>query len=261
MKQTALITGASSGIGYELAKLFARDGYDLILIARGEERLRSVAEELANQYKVKTKAIAKDLSLLSSSAEIYEQLTKEDIEIDVLINDAGFATFGPFAETELYAELDVIQVNITTLTQLTKLFLDGMVRRNRGRILNVASTAGFQPGPLMAIYYASKAYVISFSEALANELRGTDITVTALCPGPTRTGFQKRANMEDSKLSQGVIMDAATVARIGYKGLMKGKTIVIPGFKNKLLALSVRLSPRKMVTDVVRRMQELRIPK
>jgi short-subunit dehydrogenase len=261
MKQTALITGASSGIGYELSKLFARNGYDLVLIARGEEKLRSVADELANQYKVKTVAIAKDLSLASAAAEMYDRIMSEGIAVDVLVNNAGFATFGPFAEADVQAEMNIVQVNITALTQLTRLFLPGMLQRGKGKILNVASTAGFQPGPLMAVYYATKAYVISFSEAIANELRDTEVTVTALCPGPTRTGFQKRANMEDSKLSQGVIMDAATVAKAGYAGLMKGKTIVVPGFKNKFLAFTIRISPRSMVTNVVRRMQELRTPK
>lgn len=261
MKQTALITGASSGIGYELSKLFARNGYDLVLIARGEEKLRSVADELAIQYKVKTVAIAKDLSLAPAATEIYDRIMSEGIAVDVLVNNAGFATFGPFAEADVQAEMNIVQVNITALTQLTRLFLPGMLQRRKGKILNVASTAGFQPGPLMAVYYATKAYVISFSEAIANELRDTEVTVTALCPGPTRTGFQKRANMEDSKLSQGVIMDAATVAKAGYAGLMKGKTIVVPGFKNKFLAFTIRISPRSMVTNVVRRMQELRTPK
>jgi short-subunit dehydrogenase len=178
----------------------------------------------------------------------------------VLVNNAGFPVYGLFNETDLEVELEMLQVNVIALTALTKLFLKGMVERRYGRILNLASTAAFEPGPLMAVYYASKAYVLSFSEALANELRGTGITVTTLAPGPTRTGFQKRGQLEDSRLVQGEIADAQSVALAGYRGLMAGKTLVIPGFTNKLIPLIVRVSPRGMITRVVRRMQE-RVPK
>src|SRR5207248_4346784 len=163
----------------------------------------------------------------------------------------GFPVFGLFTQTQLEAELEMLNVNVIALTALTKLFLRGMVERHTGRILNIASKAAFEPGPLMAVYYASKAYVLSFSEALANELRGTGVTVTALCPGPTRTGFQKRGVMEDSRLVRGEIADAASVALAGYRGLMAGKTIGIPGFSNKLIPWVARLSPRGMVTRVV----------
>lgn len=256
MSKTALITGASGGIGYELALLFARDGYDCILVARSQDKLKELAERLEGEHRVKTLVLAKDLAKASAVDEIYEEVTAASMHVDVLVNNAGFPVFGLFNETDLQAELEMLQVNVVALTALTKLFLKGMVERRAGRILNLASTAAFLPGPLMAVYYASKAYVLSFSEALSNELRGTGVTVTALSPGPTRTGFQKRGVMEDSRLVQGQIADAASVALAGYRGLMAGKTIVIPGFTNKLVPWVVRLSPRGVVTRVVRRMQE-----
>src|SRR6202162_5869109 len=179
--------------------------------------------------------------------------------VDVLVNNAASPVFGLSSETELDNELEMLQVNIVALTHLTKLFLRRMIERQYGRILNLASTAAFEPGPLMAVYYASKAYVLSFSEALANELGGTGVTVTTLAPGPTRTGFQKRGQLEDSRLVQGQIADAQSVALAGYRGLMAGKTIVIPGFTNKLIPWIVRISPRGVVTRGGRRIQE-RVP-
>jgi uncharacterized protein len=259
VSKTALITGASGGIGYELALLFARDGYDCILVARSQDKLKALAERLESEHRVKTLVLAKDLSKASAVDEIYEEVTAASMHVDVLVNNAGFPVFGPFNETDLQVELEMLQVNVIALTALTKLFLKAMVERRAGRILNLASTAAFLPGPLMAVYYASKAYVLSFSQALSNELRGTGVTVTALSPGPTRTGFQKRGVMEDSRLVQGQIADAASVALAGYRGLMAGKTIVIPGFSNKMIPWVVRLSPRGVVTRVVRRMQE-RVP-
>src|SRR6266705_6646003 len=255
-EKAALITGASSGIGYELTKLFARDGYNLVLVARIQKQLMQMADELQEKYSVSVKVISKDLSAASAPEEIFTELQQESRGIDALVNNAGFATYGLFSETDLEAELQMMQVNMVTLTHLTKLFLPGMLNKRMGKILNLASTAAFQPGPLMAIYYATKAYVLSFSEALANELHGTGVSVTALCPGPTESGFQKKANMEDSKLFSGNIADAASVALAGYRGLMAGKAVVIPGFSNKLIPWVVRLSPRGVVTRVVRRMQE-----
>jgi short-subunit dehydrogenase len=254
--KTALITGASSGIGHELTQLFAHDGYKLVLVARNQKQLMQTAEELNEKYGVSVKVISKDLSLASAPEEILTELEKESIEIDALVNNAGLAAYGLFSETDLGAELQIMQVNMGTLTHLTKLFLPGMLKKRRGKILNVASTAAFQPGPLMTVYYATKAYVLSFSQALAEELQGTGVNVTALCPGPTASGFQKRAHMEDSKLFSGQIMDAQTVARIGYRGLMTNKTIVIPGLRNKILVELVRFSPREMVPRVVRNMQK-----
>jgi uncharacterized protein len=176
--------------------------------------------------------------------------------VDVLVNNAGFAMYGPFIDANPQTELEMMRVNMDALTRLTRLFLPGMVERHWGRILNLSSLAGFMPGPLMAVYYATKAYVLSFSEALANELHGTGVTVTTLAPPATSTGFQRRAAMEDSRLVQGRIMDARTAAEAGYRGLMAGKTVVLPGFTAKLLAFSVRVSPRPIVTRIVRRMQE-----
>jgi short-subunit dehydrogenase len=259
VSKTALITGASGGIGYELALLFARDGFDCILIARSEDRLNELAAHLESEFRVKTLVLAKDLSKATAVDEIYEEVSAAAMPVDVLVNNAGFPVYGLFVETDLTIELQMLQVNVVALTALTKLFLKSMVERRYGRILNLASTAAFEPGPLMAVYYASKAYVLSFSEALSNELQGSGVTVTALAPGPTRTGFQKRGHLEDSRLVQGEIADAASVARAGYRGLMAGKTLVIPGFSNKLIPWIVRVSPRRVVTRVVRRMQE-RVP-
>ncbi|HEX9094573.1 MAG TPA: SDR family oxidoreductase [Candidatus Dormibacteraeota bacterium] len=260
MSKTALITGASGGIGYELALLAARDGFDCILVARSHDRLSALAARLESEFRVKTLVLAKDLSKPTAVDEIYEEVGAAAMPVDVLVNNAGFPVFGLFSETDLDTELEMLQVNVVALTQLTKLFLRGMIERRYGRILNLASTAAFEPGPLMAVYYASKAYVLSFSEALANELRGTGVTVTILAPGPTRTGFQKRGQLEDSRLVQGDIADAPSVAAAGYRGLMAGKTLVIPGLANKLIPWIVRVSPRGVVTRVVRRMQE-RVPR
>ena len=225
-------------------------------MARSHDRLVELAARLESEFRVKTLVIARDLSRPTAVDEIYEEVSAASMTVEMLVNNAGFPVFGLFAQTQLETELEMLHVNVIALTALTKLFLRGMVERQAGRILNLASTAAFEPGPLMAVYYASKAYVLSFSEALANELRGTGVTVTALCPGPTRTGFQKRGVMEASRLVQGQIADAKSVAVAGYRGMMSGKTIVIPGFSNKLIPWVVRVSPRGVVTRVVRRMQE-----
>lgn len=254
--QTALITGASSGIGLELAKLFAKDGYDLVLVARSEGKLNQLKGELEAQYGIRGTVIAMDLGKPEEAYRLKEELKGKHIEIDVLVNNAGFGLYGAFDETDLEDELSMIDINIKALTALTKLFLPGMKERGRGKIMNVASSAAFQPGPLMAVYYATKSYVLSLTEALENELKGSGVTVTALCPGPTETGFKSRANLGESKLFKSGVMDVQTVARIGYDGLMRGKTIVIPGFKNKLLANSIRFIPRKWVTATVRNVQE-----
>jgi hypothetical protein len=256
-RKTALITGASSGIGLDFARLFAEGGYNVVLVARGQQKLETLAQELSGKHGVKALALPADLADPAAPGKLMERLKAEGLQVDVLINNAGFASYGPFAETSLEEESRMIAVNITALTVLTKAVLPGMLARKQGRILNVASTAAFQPGPLMAVYYATKAYVLSFSEALAEETRGTGVTVTCLCPGPTQTGFQARAKMEDSKLVKGRdIMDSATVARVGYEALHRGQAVVIPGMMNKLLAQSVRLMPRAALTRVVRQMQE-----
>jgi short-subunit dehydrogenase len=250
--QTVLITGASGGIGYELAKLFARDHHNLVLVARSVERLSEVATEL-NQFGVTVKTVLLDLAAPPASKFLFDQLKRDNIPVDILINNAGFGAFGEFADMPEEEILGQIQLNVTALTHLTKLFLVPMLARRRGMIMNVASTAAFQPGPLMAVYYATKAYVLSFSEALANELRGSGVTMTCFCPGATNTGFAKRAGNESSRLfKQMGGMNAEAVARDGYRGLMKGKTVVISGTHNWLVAESVRFAPRKMVTAVSR---------
>lgn len=258
-RRTALITGASGGIGRDLAKLFAQNGYDLVVVARSGEALLRLAEELGSKHGARVTVVSKDLSTPQASEEIYRQLTEQAIPIDVLVNNAGFGTYGFFFETDPVGLQEMMQLNMVALTLLTRLFLKDMITRRSGKILNVASTAAFQPGPLMAVYYATKAYVLSFSEALANELRGTGVSVTVLCPGPTRTGFQKRASMEESNLADGgtlPVQDSETVARAGYDALTKGKTLVITGWMNRLLAFSVRLGPRRLVTAITRRLQE-----
>lgn len=248
----ALITGASSGIGLELARIFARECYDLTLVARNEARLQELAGELRSAHPVAVDVIAKDLSGAEAAIEIQQRAG----EVDVLVNNAGFGLYGNFADLPLSDCLSLMHVNMDALVALTRVFLPAMIASHSGRVLNVASTAAFQPGPLMALYYASKAFVLHFSEAIANELQGTGVTVTALCPGPTETGFQARAAVENIRLNRMGMMSAKAVAEAGYGGLMAGKTTVIPGVRNKFGAMSVRVSPRKLVTKIVRRIQE-----
>ncbi|HSO93428.1 MAG TPA: SDR family oxidoreductase [Candidatus Dormibacteraeota bacterium] len=256
MPRTVLITGASSGIGYELALLFARDGFDCVLTARRADRLEALAVKLREEHKVRATVIPADLADPASPERIFSAVHSAGLAVDVLVNNAGFPSYGHFFQLDTRGELNELQVNIVALTHLTRLFLPDMIARRDGRILNVASTAAFEPGPLMAVYYASKAYVLSFSQALGNELTGTGVSVTALCPGITRTGFQAAGAMDDSRLVQGRMADAASVALAGYRGLMARKSVVIPGFANKLVPLAVRLAPRSVVTRMVRRAQE-----
>jgi short-subunit dehydrogenase len=255
--KTALITGASGGIGYELAGLFAADHYNLVLVARSAGKLAQLADELQRQHGISAKAVALDLAAAPAPQFLFDQLQREGVAIDVLVNNAGYGKFGEFAKVPLEESLGQIQLNVTALTHLSRLFLPPMLERRAGRIMNVASTAGFLPGPLMAVYYATKAYVISFSEALANEVSGAGITVTCLCPGPTDTGFQGRAGTENTMLFRKLQpADAKSVARDGYRGLMAGKTLVISGFRNWLLAEATRFGPRKLVTAVSRKVMD-----
>jgi uncharacterized protein len=257
-RQTALVTGASGGIGLELARLFAADGYDLVLVARSRDKLNEIGEELSARFDISARALASDLSRAEAPKEIFDELAASNVAVDVLVNNAGFGSYGLFAESDERTQIEMLQVNVVALTRLTRLFLPAMIERGRGRVMNVASTAAFQPGPLMAVYYATKAFVLSFSEAVANELAGTNVTVTALCPGPTETGFGAAAGMEKSKLFEANVMDARTVAVAGYKGMKEGKTIVIPGLRNRVMARAVSFAPRGLVTKVVRRVQETR---
>src|SRR5205085_11002885 len=254
-KMTALVTGASGGIGLELARLFAADGHDLVLVARSRDKLAGLAEELGGKHNVSARVLPADLARPEAPREIFDGLRAEGTNVDALVNNAGIGSYGLFVETDLKSELDLLQINVVALTHLTKLFLPAMIARRRGHVLNVASTAAFQPGPLMAVYYASKAYVLSLSEALSNETAGTGVTVTVLCPGPTGTGFVAAAGMEESKLFDRGAMTARAVAEAGYRGMLGGKTIVIPGFRNRLLASSYRLAPRGLTNEVVRGIQ------
>lgn len=244
--QTALITGATHGIGYELAKLFASNGTCVILVARNKERLQNICSNLSSKFNVNTEYIATDLSKPCATDEIMKELTNKNYQVDILVNNAGINVYGNFSETSLKREIDMIQLNLLTVTSLTKLLLPHMLERGYGKILNIGSTGSFVPGPLNAVYCATKAYVLSFSEAIAEELNGTGVTCTVLCPGATKTEFAKRAGMENVRLFKmpGAVMKASEVARIGYKALIKGKRRITSGFSNKILVLSTSFTPR-----------------
>ena len=259
MPGTTLVTGASSGIGRELARLAAKDRRDVVLVARRRERLEALADELTKRYGVVAEIIAADLAQPDSPSRVVAEAQERRGPIEVLVNNAGLGVHGFFRETSLEQELETIRVNVLALTYLTKLLVPGMIERRRGIVLNLASTAAFQPGPLMAVYYATKAYVLSFTEALAEELDGTGVTATALCPGPTLTEFQEKTGMGDVPMLRGpLVLDAATVARAGWEGTKRGKRVVIPGVANRILALGARFSPRKLATKIARRIQENR---
>lgn len=262
MTKTALVTGATSGIGLELAKLLAKDGYQLVLVARNKDELSKTSSFLQSENKCKTFTVAVDLSDPKAPRQLFDKVEELGLDVDVLVNNAGFGLYGPFLETNLDQELSMIRLNISALTELTKLFSKGMVKRKDGKILNLASTAAFEPGPLMAVYYASKAYVLSFSQALSNELSGTGVTVTALCPGPTDTNFKQRAGLKDAKLFSVLsMMRPEYVAKVGYEGMLSGQPVVIPGFRNRALNFLQRFLPRSTVVAYVRRMQETRMDK
>lgn len=258
MPETVLITGASGGIGLDLAREFARHGYNLILAARNVDRLQEIAAELRDTG-VRVEVIARDLANAQAAAGLLREIRERGLVVNILVNNAGFGLHGKFAELAVAEQVGMIQLNVTTLVALTRLLLPGMLERKHGRILNVASTAAFQPGPFMAVYYASKSFVLSFSEALAEELRGSGVTVTALCPGPTRTGFGERSGMDKTALFQAAaVMDSAPVARAGFEGCVRGKRLVIPGMMNSLGALGTRLMPRALLTRVIGKMQRAR---
>ena len=251
-KETVLITGASSGIGFELARCFARDKSHLVLVARREEKLRELAAEIRDEFGVAVTVLPKDLADPAAPLEIRQQLDEQQIAIDVVVNNAGFGEVGMLAELPVQRQVDMVQVNVAALTHLTRLILPDMIRRRRGGILNVASTAAFQAGPGMAVYYASKAYVLSFTEAVAEELRCASFTATCLAPGPTATEFGALSGIENSRLFKLGTLSAVYVAKSGYRGFRRGKTIVIPGPFNKLGAVSVRAVPRPVVRKIVK---------
>ena len=254
--RAALVTGASGGIGLEIARVCADHGQPVVLVARSGAALTTIAGEIEQRYGVAALPLTYDLARADAPRALAEDLASRGVRIGTLVNNAGVATYGAFAEVDLDLQLAELRLNVEALTAPTGLFVRPMVEARSGRILNVASTAAFFPGPLMAVYYASKAYVLSFSEALREELRGTGVGVTALCPGITRTGFQARAGLEDSKLVQRGMMDSATVARAAYRGLQKNQALVIPGFSNRLQALAPRFLPRGLAPGIIRRAQE-----
>jgi uncharacterized protein len=255
MNSTVLITGASSGIGEALARLFAAQRHDLVLVARSEDKLQTLSGELVRLHGIQSRVVAADLSDPTAPARVFEWLEQQGVTIDVLVNNAGFGARGAYAEVDYEIEARMIQVNITALAHLTRLFLPGMLARRKGRILNVASTAGYVPGPFMAVYYASKAFVLSFSEAIAEEVRNTGVTVTALIPGPTGTNFAATAGNQDTPLFRaGAVMSAAAVARVGFDGMMAGKRVAIAGVSNKVTVFSTRLAPRAMLAKIARKL-------
>lgn len=250
MSALALVTGASGGIGLEIARLLAPD-HDLVLVSRSADQLERLATELGSGS-TKVVTIAADLATRAG----VEQVTGAVDSVDVLVNNAGIGDFGPFVAADEAKLTTMLDLNIGALTSLTRAYLPGMVERGHGRVLNIASTAAFQAGPLMAVYYATKAYVLSLSEAIAEETRGTGVTVTALCPGPTASGFQARADLEDSKLVAGkTLPSAASVAKYGVAAMNRGDVVAVPGLRNKLLASSVRFTPRPVLRRLVHRLK------
>ena len=258
-KRYALITGATSGIGYELAKLFAKDGYNIVAVSRTMDDLDRIAEEFSQQYGVEVVSIVKDLFNSDAAMELYEEIKGRNLTVDVLVNDAGQGQYGLFIENDIQRQLDIIQLNIASLTAITYYFLKDMVARNEGKILQLASIASESPGPYQAEYHATKAYVLSFSQALAEELRNSGVTVTALCPGPTATEFASSANVGKSGLFAAFgIAHAEDVAKFGVAAMMHGKRVAIPGIKNKIVAQASRITPRAVSTRITRMAQESR---
>jgi uncharacterized protein len=252
---TALVTGASSGIGRCLAHEFAAHGYALVLVARRAAALGDLAAQLTDASGVPARVITADLAQPGAASGIYDRCTREGIAVDVVVNNAGVGLQGAFAELPLERQLQLIHINVTALTELTRLFLPTMLKNNSGGVLNVGSTAGFQPGPFMAVYYATKAYVVSFTEALAEELSASRLRVSCLAPGPTATGFAEEARMTQSRLfNLGTTMSATDVARIGYAGWSSGRVLIIPGVTNKLGTFILRLTPRRWVRTLVKRL-------
>jgi short-subunit dehydrogenase len=256
MEKYALITGATSGIGYELAKLFAKDQYNLVIVARNEKELNNCSNEMKQQYGVNVITIAKDLFKRESPFEVYDEVKARGLQIDVLVNDAGQGQYGEFKDTDINRELDIIQLNIGAYITLTKCFLREMVDRKEGKILNVASIAGKMPGPYQSVYHGTKAFVQSWSEALRSELKDSGVTVTSLLPGATETDFFNKAQMQDSKIMQEDMSDPADVAKDGYDALMAGKDMIVSGMKNKMQVGMANVMPDSMVADKTKKQQE-----
>lgn len=256
MHGTTLITGASGGIGRELARVFARKGHHLMITARREHLLTDLKKELETEFDIQVHVLAGDLGSAGGPGTLFSFAQEHNLVIDTLVNNAGFGDYGFFHESEWQKQAAMIDVNIKSLTHLTCLFLPAMIERRHGYIMNVASTAAFQPGPLMSVYCATKHFVLAFSEAIANELRGTGVSVTALCPGPTTSGFQEASGMQKSRLVNLMpLPNAREVAEFGYKSMKKRKRVAVHGFSNKLLSVVGKFLPRNTLTAVVRAIQ------
>ena len=255
MSETALITGASSGIGLELAKLFAQSGRNLILVARSETKLETLREQLVNEHKVHVEVIVADLAEVDAAVSLVEEVNSRKLVVDILVNNAGFGELGKFAEISLERQMNMVRLNVVTVVQLTRLLLPEMIKRKGGGVLNVGSTAAFQPGPNMAVYYATKAFVLSFTEALHEELIDSNIKVVCLSPGPTETGFGEDSGMSATKVFTSNTMDSKSVAEAGLKAYESNRSNVIPGFKNKVGAFMTRLVPRSLVRKLVKKLQ------
>ncbi len=256
-KQTVLITGASGGIGLEFARLFAKEGFILVLVARSGDALDTIASELHTSYGTTVYSISADLSEQDAAAHLIKKLASKNLQIDILVNNAGFGDFSPFLTADIKKLKAMMMLNMVTLTELTRLLIPQMAERKRGKILNIASTTAFLPGPLMAVYYATKAYVLSFSEAIAYELKDSGISVTALCPGPTASGFQQASHMDKSAIVNGKkLPTAAEVAQYGYDELMKGTTVAIHGWGNKLMTIFIKFIPRSIIPRIVASLQK-----
>ena len=254
--QTVLVTGASAGIGVDLAECFANDGYHVILAARTESALRAVADRLANTYKIRATPIAADLGVIGGGQRLAEDIKKEGLSVDVVVNNAGYGQAGAFNGSDAAVQLGMIDLNDRALVELTHIYWPRMMANRRGGVLNVASTAAFQPGPLMAVYYASKAFVLSFSEALWEEARGTGVKVSCLCPGPTVSKFRERAGTGKTRLSKaGTPMPTMIVARMGYDAWQANQRVAVTGFRNRFTASLVPFLPRTMLLRVVRNLQ------
>ncbi|MEO7647782.1 MAG: SDR family oxidoreductase [Gemmatimonadaceae bacterium] len=258
-RQTALITGASAGIGAELARVFAAHNHDLVLVARRRDALEALAGALEGKHAITATVIVDDLGDPEAPERIFAAVRDARIDVDVLVNNAGFGLGGEFSETPIDREMTMVQVNVTSLMQLTKLFVAPMLRRRAGYVMNVASTAAFFPGPMMSVYYASKAFVLSFSQALSEELSTSGIVVSCLCPGPTETEFAEVAKMKTVKLFALDLADARGVAEFGYRAMMAGWRVAVPGTRNKLLVQAQRFVPRRLIARAVKKLQDSRM--
>lgn len=258
MNKTALITGASGGLGLSFVNIFAREGYDLVLVARNGDKLNEIKNEIEKKYSVKANLIPCDLCASNGAQAVFDATKAANIHVDVLVNNAGFGDFGEFYKSDLSKQVRMVDLNCIALMELCHLYLPDMIKKGEGNILNVDSIAAFQPGPLMSVYYATKAFVFSFSQALYRELKGTGVKLTALCPGPIRTNFDTAADLGESGLFKNLkVWDPDIVAEFGYKNMKKGKSFCICGFLNKIIVFANRLAPRCLVRNMVYELQKI----